>query len=164
MPLRFRIAGPENLETVTGTINLAFRAAESFFIDGDRIEIDVVRGLATKGTFIMTYDADSLAGCVYVAPQGERAYIGLLSVDPGRQRAGIGAALMNAAEEHARQAGARFADLKVVNIREELPVFYRRRGYVETGMEPFPVEKNPRVPCHFVIMTKALERAAGTSS
>jgi len=164
VPLRFRLAGPENLEAVTGTINLAFRAAESFFIDGERIDVGTVRELGAKGSFILAYDADSLAGCVYVAPAGERAYIGLLSVDPVRQRSGIGAALMDAAEEHCRRAGCRFADLKVVNIREELPEFYRRRAYTVTGTEPFPPEKHPKVPCYFLVMTKALDQAAGASS
>jgi GNAT superfamily N-acetyltransferase len=158
--LRFRIAGPENLEAVTGTINLAFGAAEAFFIDTDRIDLATVRDLAAKGSFILAYDADTLAGCVYAAPDGDRAYIGLLSVDPGRQRSGIGAALMDAAEEHCRKAGCRFVDLKVVNIREELPRFYRRRAYVETGTEPFPAFKNPKVACYFLIMTKALDQAA----
>lgn len=164
VPLRFCLAGIENLEAVTGIINLAFRAAESFFIDRDRIDTETVREMATKGSFILAYDADCLAGCVYVAPAGERAYIGLLSVDPGRQRFGIGGALMDAAEEHCRKAGCRFADLKVVNIREELPEYYRRRAYVVTGTEPFPPDKNPKVPCHFLVMTKALDQAAGAST
>jgi GNAT superfamily N-acetyltransferase len=163
VPLRFRIAGPENLEAVMGIINLAFGVAESFFIDTDRIDLATVRDLAAKGSFILAYDAASLAGCVYAAAEGERAYIGLLSVDPGRQRSGIGAALMDAAEEHCRKAGCRFADLKVVNIREELSRFYRRRAYAETGTEPFPAFKNPKIPCYFLIMTKALDQSAGAS-
>jgi GNAT superfamily N-acetyltransferase len=158
--LRFRIASADNLRAVTGTINLAFRAAESFFIDRDRIDISTVRELASKGAFVLAFDDAGLAGCVYVAVQGERAYIGLLSVDPGRQRIGIGGALMEAAEEYCREAGCRFAYLKVVNVREELPGYYSRRGYVETGIEPFPPEKNPKVPCHFLIMTKALDQDA----
>lgn len=163
MSLRFCIAGPENLEAVVGIINLAFRAAEAFFIDTDRIDIVTVRDLAAKGNFILAYAAESLAGCVYVAPAGERAYIGLLSVDPGLQRSGIGAALMDAAEKQCCNAGCRFADLKVVNIRKELPRFYRRRAYVEIGTEPFPADKRTKIPCHFLIMTKALECSSETS-
>lgn len=160
MALQFGIAGPENLEAVTGIINLAFGEAESFFIDTDRIDLATVRDLAGKGSFIVAFDAGSLAGCVYVAPEGARAYIGLLSVDPNRQRSGIGAALMDAAEEHARASGCRFTDIKVVNIREELSRFYRRRAYAATGTEPFPAFKNPKIPCHFLLMTKALDQAA----
>jgi hypothetical protein len=47
-------------------------------------------------------------------------------------------------------------DLRTVNVREELPAFYRRAGYTETGTEPFPPEANPRLPCHFIVMSKTL--------
>ena len=133
--MRFRLAAPADLEAVTALINLAFKV-ERFFVEGDRIQLDGVRELATKGQFILIYDAENLAGCVYVEIKGERGYIGLLSVNPERQRSGIGSRLMQAAEEHCRESGCRFADLRIVNIRQELPGFYRRLGYRETGTAP----------------------------
>jgi GNAT superfamily N-acetyltransferase len=154
--VRTRIAEPDNLEAVTGMINLAFRPGRDY-IDGDRIAIDAVRDLAAKGKFIMIYATDSLAGCVYIEPRGERAYLGLLSVDPGRQGSGIGSLLMQIAEEHCRNAGCRFVDLEIINLREKLPVFYRRLGYHETGTAPFPPHLTPKVPCHFITMTKDLQ-------
>jgi predicted N-acetyltransferase YhbS len=157
--VRFRIAAPADLEAVTALINLAFKV-ERFFIVGDRINIDTVRELAKKGQFILLDDSDGLAGCVYVELKGERAYIGLLSVNPDRQRSGLGARLMQAAEEHCREAGCRFVDLRIVNIREELPGFYARLGYRETGTAPFTPGIVTKLPCHFVEMTKALERAS----
>jgi hypothetical protein len=47
-------------------------------------------------------------------------------------------------------------DLRIVNLREELPPFYRRLGYVETGTAPFPEEIKSKLPCHFVLMSKPL--------
>jgi hypothetical protein len=47
-------------------------------------------------------------------------------------------------------------DLRIVNVRKELSSFYRNRGYIETGTEPFVPGLAPKVPCHFVKMWKAL--------
>lgn len=157
--MRLDIAEPADLEAVTALINLAFRV-ERFFIDSDRIHTSAVRELHQKGQFILIRDRDNLAGCVYVECKGERAYIGLLSVDPKRQRSGIGSRLMRAAEEHARKARCRCADLRIVNIRQELPAFYYRLGYHETGTSPFTPGIVTKLPCHFVEMTKALGRAS----
>jgi GNAT superfamily N-acetyltransferase len=97
-----------------------------------------------------------MAGCVYVELRGERAYIGLLSVDPARQKGGIGRTLMDAAERYAREQGCGFMDLRIVNLRLELPAFYRKLGYVEAGTEEFPPDAPTKLPCHFVRMQKAL--------
>jgi len=95
-------------------------------------------------------------GCVYVEVRGDRGYVGLLSIDPARQRSGLGSRLMAAAEDHARKAGCHAMDLRVVNLRRELPGFYRRLGYAETGTEPFPPDAKPKLPCHLVTMSKHL--------
>jgi hypothetical protein len=63
---------------------------------------------------------------------------------------------MGAAEDCCARAGCRFMDLRIVNVRKELPGFYHRLGYVETGTEPFTAGLNPKVPCHFVNMSKPL--------
>jgi hypothetical protein len=47
-------------------------------------------------------------------------------------------------------------DIRIVSLRAELPNFYHRRGYVETGTEPCPAGLNPKLPCHFVKMSKQL--------
>jgi GNAT superfamily N-acetyltransferase len=99
-----------------------------------------------------------LAGCVYAELRGERGYFGLLAVDPTMQRSGLGSRLMDAAEQYCREAGCQFMDLTVVNLREELPEFYRRRGYAESGSgtEPFPAAARAKMPCHLVRMSKPL--------
>jgi hypothetical protein len=37
-------------------------------------------------------------------------------------------------------------DLRVVNLRVELPPFYRRLGYAETGIAPFAGDAQPSGP------------------
>ena len=154
--MQVRMAKIQDAEAITALINSAFRKAESFFIDRDRIDAAAIRTLMEKGQFLLAEDNGALAGCVYVEQRGERAYLGLLSVDPTLQRTGIGSALMNAAENHCSKIGCHFMDLRIVNLREENHVFYSRRGYVETGTEPFPSNLTPKLPCHFVNMSKSL--------
>jgi GNAT superfamily N-acetyltransferase len=143
-------------EVIKTVINSAFRLAESFLIDRDRIDLESVQILLGKGRFLLAEDDRVIIGCVYVEVSGDRSYLGLLSVDPERQRAGLGTELMAAAEEYCARAGCRFMDLRIVNVRKELPDFYHRLGYVETGTEPFPAGLNPKVPCHFVNLSKPL--------
>ena len=47
-------------------------------------------------------------------------------------------------------------DLQIVNLRTELPPFYRRLGYAESGEMPFAAEAKPKLPCHFIRMSKPL--------
>lgn len=137
-------------------INTAFKQAESFFIDRDRIDEAEVRAFLQAGEFLVAEGDVALTGCVYLERRGDRAYIGLLSVDPSRQRSGLGSQLMAAAEDRGRELGCRAADLQIVNLRQELPDFYRRRGYVATGTAPFRPDLVTRMPCHFIKMSKPL--------
>ncbi len=76
---------------------------------------------------------------VYVVIHGETGYFGMLSIDPARQGHGLGRQLIAAAEAHCRNAGCRQMELEVVNLRTELPPFYRRFGYAESVTRPFPI-------------------------
>jgi GNAT superfamily N-acetyltransferase len=159
--MRVRLAQDQDAESITALINVAFKAAEGFLMDRDRITLESVRSLLQTGEFLLAEDVlgasgGTLPGCVYVELRGERAYLGLLSVDLSLQKSGLGSALMNAAEEYCARAGCRFMDLQLINLREELPGFYRRRGYVETGVAPLTPGITPKFPCHFVRMSKTL--------
>jgi GNAT superfamily N-acetyltransferase len=151
-----RIAAPADMAKITSVINAAFRIAEGFFIDGNRITQTEVEQLLGKGAFLLAETDDNLDGCVYVELRGERSYLGLLSVDPARQQGGLGSLLMKKAESYCRERGARFMDILIVSLREELPPFYRKRGYVENGTSPFPADVETKVPCHFINMSKQL--------
>lgn len=154
--IRTRTAESADAENIASLVNSAFRP-ERFFIDGDRTNPVKVRALLPKGKFLLAEEGSSLIGCVYAELRGERGHFGLLAVDPARQRAGIGARLVAAAEDYCRSAGCRFMDLTMMNLRTELPGYYRRLGYVESGTLPFPDEQHPpKIPCHLVRMSKSL--------
>jgi N-acetylglutamate synthase-like GNAT family acetyltransferase len=151
-----RVAAATDAAKITDVINAAFRIAEGFFIDGPRISLEEVEQLLGKGAFLLAEAGETLNGCVYVELRGERSYLGLLSVNPTIQKSGLGSVLMLEAENYCREHGSRFMDIYIVNLRAELPDFYRRRGYVENGTTPFPEDLVTKVPCHFINMTKSL--------
>ncbi len=150
-----RTAQLEDAESIARLVNAAFRP-ERFFIDADRTSPEKVRALLQKGKFLLAEQTGALAACVYVELRGERGYFGLLAEDPARQRTGLGSRLVDAAEEYCRAAGCHFMDLTIVNLRTELPAFYRGLGYVESGTLPFPSDQHPNQPCHLVKMSKLL--------
>ncbi len=154
--MQIRSAVSKDAEAIVSVINAAFRPAEGVVFDSDRIDLDAVLGLLQKGTFLIADDHAALCGCVYVELRGDRSYLGLLSVDPQRQKSGLGAKLMDAAEAHCAGSGSRHMDLQVVSLRTEMYGFYHRWGYVGTGTEPLPPELNPKLACHFVKMSKPL--------
>lgn len=134
----------------------AFRLERLIFTTEDRTNPEEVRTMLGRGEFLIAEDGATLVACVYLEPQGDRCYLGLLSVDPARQRAGLGTWLMGAAEARCRSAGIRWIDLRLVNLRKELPEYYRRLGYVENGTAPFPSHVKIAQPCHFINMSKKL--------
>jgi GNAT superfamily N-acetyltransferase len=154
-PPEIRTAEAADAPAIARLVNDAFRP-ERFFVDADRTNPEKVSALLHKGKFLMHYEDGVLAGCVYSEIRGERGYFGLLAVDPKRQRSGIGARLIAAAEQDCRSAGCRFMDLTFVNVRQELPAYYRRFGYVENGALPFPPDQVAKISVHLVRMSKPL--------
>lgn len=154
--LQIRSAIADDTETLARLINDAFRS-ERFFSDEDRTNPAGVRDYMEKGIFLVLEEEHEVVGCVYLEPRGDRFYLGLLSVEPGRQKRGLGSLLMTVAEEYCRSAGAQGIDLRIVNVRKELPAYYERFGYIETGTAPFPPGVQTKIPCHFVILSKHLK-------
>ena len=136
-------------------MNAAFKV-ERFFVDGDRTDLSEISSMLRKGRFLLAEEDGRLLGSVYVEIRGERGYFGLLAIDPARQRAGLGRRLVAEAEAEALATGCRAMDIQVVNLRLELPPFYRRLGYVEIGTAPFPEHAPATQPCHFIRMAKGL--------
>ena len=154
--LSIRSAELADAANITAVINAAFRIAEKFFIDGNRIRQAEVEESLAKGVFLLAEVNGKLNGCVYVELRGERSYLGLLSVDPTCQQGGVGSRLMFEAEKYCRERGSRGMDILIVSLRQDLPSFYQKRGYVESGTSPFPPDVPTKIPCHFINMSKSL--------
>ena len=150
-----RDATASDAEAIASLVNRAF-LVERFFVDGDRTSLAEISRLLETGTLLLAETDGRLVDCVYVELRGDRGYFGMLSVDPSRQGEGLGRRLVDAAEDRCRSRGCRLMEIHVVDVREELPPFYRRLGYVEVGEEPFPDTERAKIPARFVVMTKPL--------
>jgi len=155
-----RFATESDLPALMTLINRAF-AVENFFKHSDRLNQQQTREYFERGRFLLSEQEGRIAGCIYVNVKGDRSYFGLLAVDPERQRTGLGARLVGAAEEYARELGAQHMDMAIVNLREELPGYYEKLGYTVCGTEEIPEEViGPlKMPCHFIRYTKPLGKA-----
>ncbi len=148
-------AGPKDVPTIVSLINRAF-AVERFFKNGDRTDAETVQQNMKDGTFLVMRDGNEMIACAWIKITEDRAYLGTLSVDPARQKSGIGARMMQEAETYARARGCKALDIRIVNLRTELPGIYRKFGFVETGIQELSDFTKFTRPVHFVKMSKAL--------
>ncbi len=153
--LTFRNGEPRDLDAIVRLVNRAF-VAESPYVEGERINAHTVAEMWTRGKFLLGEDDGTLSACIFIEPRGQAAHLGLVSVEPGRQREGLGAQLMAAAEAQCRAAGFHELELRFINHRTELENFYTRMGFVPSGVTEAAVAARVKVPFHFVQMTKPL--------
>jgi len=156
-PFSIREATPADVPALLRVINAAY-LVEREFVEGDRLSEKDLRRTLGQGTFLVATrgDGEAIANVFLQRTAPDRMYLGLLAVDPAEQRHGLGRLMMAAAERHSRDAGCRAIDIRIVNLRTELPPFYRSLGFVSNGTAPF---EDPRLfkPAHFLVMTLALE-------
>jgi ribosomal protein S18 acetylase RimI-like enzyme len=155
-------------------VNLAFRGSgpsaswnsEGDFIEGQRLSESLMREDLAENpeAHLLTYRDDAagaLLGTVWLEPKQKGVwYLGMLTVRPDLQKRGLGRALLDAAEDFAKQFGAQRIRMTVVNIRHPLIAWYQRRGYTLTGeTKPFPYGDERfgrplRDDLHFVVLEK----------
>jgi ribosomal protein S18 acetylase RimI-like enzyme len=155
--VNIRIAGSDDMSGMIAMINDAFVVEN--FIEGTRTDRQRMSTLMQKGEFLIAQDDDAnFLGSVYVEIADERGYLGMLAVDPNRQRTGLGRKLVQAAEDHCRGRGCTYMKLTVLSQRLPVLPFYRKLGYKEAGKEEFRPSRRlkPGVECHAIVMTKEL--------
>jgi GNAT superfamily N-acetyltransferase len=155
--VRIKTASDADITRMIPVVNAAF--AIETFLDGSRTDEQRMREMMQKGAFLLAEDGSGrVLACVYLELRAERGYFGMLAVDPSQQGKGLGQLMVHAAEDHCRHRGCKFMDITVLSLRPELPPFYRRLGYVETGTEEFHPSRPLKdgVECQCVVMSKAL--------
>jgi ribosomal protein S18 acetylase RimI-like enzyme len=164
-----------DLEDIATLVNAAYRGeagwtSEASYINGLRTDAEALRAdlRARPEAFLLTVRDEAggpLLACVWLEPgDGGSWYLGLLSVRPDLQDRRVGRELLEAAEAFAAARGARRVRLTVVNIRDSLIDWYRRRGYAPTGeIEPFPYDGKAGAPTRKDLAFVVLEKAAATA-
>lgn len=156
-PISIRKVTPRDMASMIPVVNAAF--AIETFLDGTRTDEERMAEMMRKGEFLLAErEPGRIAACVYTELRGEREYFGMLAVDPSEQGTGLGRRMVEAAEGHCRRHGCKAMDITVLNLRPELPPFYRELGYVETGTEEFHPSRPLKdgIECHCIVMSKAL--------
>ena len=159
--VRFRLATPQDCAQLVPLINTAFSIET--FLESTRTDEQRLTAMMQKGAILVAEGADGcIIGSVYSEVRGRRGYLGMLAVDPSRQRLGLSRRIVAAAEDHLRLSGCEAVDITVLSLRPELPPIYRRFGYVETGTEPFIPSQplKPGLECHCIVMSKRLGSGA----
>ena len=163
------IATEADLPQIFKLVNSAYRGEEAK--KGWTHEADLIEGtlrtdeqalkvmLSDPHAVILKYTLNGqVDGCVYLEKQNTRLYLGMLSVSPLQQGAGIGKQLLLAAEDHARKLNCSMIEMTVISARQELIAWYERMGYKTTNEKrPFEVEAKfgtPRQPIEFIVMQK----------
>lgn len=166
-------ATPEDIPAIVSLVNSAYRGdssrqgwtTEANLLEGElRIDAPALSALLEQpGAILLKYlGADgSIDGSVYLHQQERGLYLGMLTVNPRLQAAGIGRQLMAAAEAHALAVNCACIFMNVISLRSELIAWYERLGYAKTG-ETKPMTGDHRFgkpvqPLEFLIMEKKMQ-------
>lgn len=166
-------ATTEDVPALVALVNSGYRGdssrqgwtTEADLLGGIRIDEESMTDLirASGSMVLKATDANGIIqGCVHLQDTENALYLGMLTVSPTLQNAGIGRQLMQAAEEFARTKNLPAITMTVISVREELIAWYQRRGYADTGeRKPFPMNDPrfglPKQPLEFIVMEKQLK-------
>ena len=161
-----------DIPSLVSLINSAYRGDTSrkgWTTEADLLEGELRTDDATlaevmnkPGAVILKHEDSEgrITGCVYLQKQERGLYLGMLSVLPELQAAGIGKKMLAAATQHARASDCPVIFMNVISLRHELIAWYERHGYHLTGeTNPLPSDNRfgvPTQPLVFAIMEKAI--------
>jgi ribosomal protein S18 acetylase RimI-like enzyme len=173
--LAFRLATPEDAETLSALVQSAYRGDESRqgwtteadLLDDQRIGADEIRAIIEHPDKVVLAVLDEqfeIIGCCELRRKGGGvAYFGMFAIRPALQAAGIGRRVLALAESYAVENWqSRILEMQVIGQREDLIAWYERRGYRRLGeRRPFPYEVVPpgqamRDDLYFEVLAKDL--------
>ncbi len=147
---KIRMAVRADLPTLLALINSAYRGevsmqgwtTEAHLIAGEqRTDLPSLKAIfeLPGSCFRVAGDAYGiLVACVNLQQRGEDLYLGMLSVKPDLQNHGLGKMMLQEAEMMATELGCQRIIMTVISVRTELIDWYKRHGYVDTGVRlPF---------------------------
>ena len=140
-----------DVDAIVALVESAFRGeasragwtTEADLLDGRRTGPDEIAAIVADPRQVILLERDAagaMLASVNLRLDGNRAWLGMLAVQPTLQGGGTGRRVVAGAEAFAREHwGARLMRMKVIVQRRELIAWYERRGYRRTGVKkPFP--------------------------
>jgi ribosomal protein S18 acetylase RimI-like enzyme len=170
---KIAIATIADATAITALLNSAYRGetskqgwtTEAHLIAGNvrTSENNLLDVMQQPGSVLLKYtDEEQLTACVNLQQHGDKIYLGMLSVSPHLQGAGIGKKLLQAAEEYAVLVKCKAVYMTVISVRTELINWYQRYGYKDTGeRKPFVEDGDSGKhlqPLEFMVMEKIIAR------
>ncbi len=161
----------EDATALDALVNSAYRGdssrqgwtTEADLLDGSRTDAAAIADIIkSPGHTILKYVEDNvILGCVEVHKDGNKLYLGMLTVRPHLQGKGIGKIMLQAVEEEAKKQKCQSIYMTVISVRKELIDWYVRHGYRHTGeTKPFafndPRFGQPRKKLEFVVLEKMI--------
>ncbi len=166
------LATMEDVLDLANLINGAYRGeksragwtTEAHLLDGTRTNEAHIKDLINGVESIILKcvdDEGKIIGCVHLEQHGNKLYLGMLTVSPELQGAGIGKQLLYAADKYAKRQGCIAVYMTVISVRHELINWYQRQGYHKTGeVKPFPFDEKfgvPKQPLELIILEKEVD-------
>jgi ribosomal protein S18 acetylase RimI-like enzyme len=177
--LTFRLATPDDAETLAALVQSAYRGEESRqgwtteadLLDDQRIGADEIRAIIENPERAVLAALDEQAeiiGCCELRRVGDNlAYFGMFAIRPMLQAAGIGRTVLATAEAYAVKTWqARTMEMQVIGQRADLIAWYERRGYAVSGeRRRFPYDtlgpgEAKRDDLYFEVLVKQLSVAS----
>lgn len=164
-----------DIEALVNLVNSAYRGesskmgwtTEADLLDGQRTNLQSIQNILQQpGAILLTAKDETrrLLGCVYLHQQAKVLYLGMLTVAPDIQGKGIGNQLLLAAEKYAQKNNCNTIRLTVIDVRQELIDWYKRKDYQSTGeIQPFPSDPKfglPKQPLQFMVLEKNIHDCA----
>ena len=169
--LNIKKATTDHIAALERLVNSAYRGessragwtTEADLLGGVRITAAGLKALLENPdvTILIIEDsAGNIAGCVELKLEKDALYLGMLTVAPQLQNAGIGKKLLYAAEDWERKQARTKIRMTVITLRDTLIAWYLRHGYQPTGQKlPFPDDPKfglPKQQLEFIVLEKQL--------
>lgn len=131
--LDLRLAEPGDEEIVSSLIFEAFAPFRDEYtpdaFNYTAASVETVCGRFAEGPIWIAYDGDEAVGTVSGLPEEERFYIRSMAVKPSAQGKLVGQKLLDALEEHARNAGFEKLYLFTTFVLPTATPFYEKNGF-----------------------------------
>jgi GNAT superfamily N-acetyltransferase len=154
-----REAVPADAPEIARVLHLAFQEHEGKLDPPSGVHKETPESLAERmgkgGAVVVTADDGALVGAGFYEWRDDYAYIGRVGTLPAHRRAGLGTAILKAAEERARAKGYVRARLATRVHWAELRRYYESKGYRAVGYGTHPGKTLPT----WVDLEKDLARA-----